>query len=220
MPPRLIVIGDIHGCHVSLTTLLPALELRSDDTVVTLGDYVDRGPNSAAVIETLSDLVSRCHFVPLIGNHEVMMVKAVESRRSQEFWLQNGGDLTLSSYGGRLSNVPQHHIVFLNHCVRYFETAHHFFVHACYDPVLPLDEQPDELLFWTHIFDYPPDPHASGKKAYVGHTPQFDFEINDFGHVAIIDTCCVGGGWLTAIDVNSQKTWQANELGELRVSGD
>jgi serine/threonine protein phosphatase 1 len=220
MPPRLIAIGDIHGCHASLTALLAALNLKSDDTVVTLGDYVDRGPDSSAVIETLTELVSKCHLVPLIGNHEIMMVKAIESRRSLEFWLQNGGDSTLASYGGRLANMPQHHLVFLHHCVRYFETERQFFVHACYDPEVPLDQQPDELLFWTHIFDFPPAPHTSGKKAFVGHTPQFDFEINDFGHVAIIDTCCVGGGWLTAIEANTGEVWQANELGEVRRSGD
>ena len=217
MPERLIAIGDIHGCQTALLTLLRAIDLRPSDTLVTLGDYVDRGPDSAAVLETLSNLVSQCHLVPLIGNHEIMMVKAMESRRSHEFWVQSGGNATLASYGGRLANIPQHHLVFLNHCVRYFEADKNFFVHACFDPNLPLAEQPEELLFWTHIFEFPPEPHCSGKRAVVGHTPQFSFEINDLGHVAIIDTCCVGGGWLTALECNTGQVWQANQAGEIRV---
>lgn len=217
MPERLIAIGDIHGCHTALEAILDAIKIRPSDTVVTLGDYVDRGPHSAAVLETLSNLVSKCHLVPLIGNHEIMMVKALESRRSHEFWLQSGGDATLASYGGKLTSIPQHHLVFLNHCVRFFETDRHFFVHACYDPELPFANQPEELLFWTHIFDVPPGPHCSGKRAIVGHTPQFDFEIHDFGHVAILDTCCVGGGWLTALECNSGEIWQTNEAGTLRT---
>ncbi len=217
MSERLIAIGDIHGCHTALTTLLQAIKPQPGDTLVTLGDYVDRGPDSAAVLETLSELVSKCHLVPLIGNHEIMLVKAMESRRSHEFWIQSGGAATLASYGGRLTNIPQHHLVFLHHCVRYFESDHDFFVHANYDPLLPLAEQPEATLFWSHIFDEPPEPHCSGKRAIVGHTPQFDFEINDFGHVAIIDTSCVGGGWLTALECRTGQVWQANQAGEMRT---
>jgi serine/threonine protein phosphatase 1 len=171
---------------------------------------------SAEAMEILVQLVAKCRVVPLIGNHEIMMVNAVKTKRDLEFWRANGGIPTIQSYGGNVKNIPQHHIMFLNHCVRYFETPSHFFVHASYDPEIPLEEQPGELLFWTHILDDPPGPHVSGKKAIVGHTPQEDFEVRDLGHVAIIDTFCVGGGWLTALDVDSGQCWQTNNFGELR----
>ena len=213
---RLIAIGDIHGCSRALHTLLREIDLKPQDTLVTLGDYVDRGPDSAAVLEMMVDLVSRCRLVPLIGNHELMMVRGIEHRDEFDFWQSCGGAATLASYGGRISNIPSSHRMFLNHCVRYFEAENHFFVHANYDEMVPLAEQPDEILFWTHIQEIPPGPHLSGKKAIVGHTPQADGEVNDMGHVCLIDTFCYGGGWLTAVEVNSAQVWQANDLGELR----
>ena len=73
--PRIIAIGDIHGCSDALERLLLEIQPESEDVVVALGDYVDRGPNSARVLEVLLELVTECHFVPLIGNHELMMFK-------------------------------------------------------------------------------------------------------------------------------------------------
>jgi serine/threonine protein phosphatase 1 len=214
---RTIAIGDIHGCATALAALLQAVAPTGSDTIVLLGDYVDRGLNSAEVLEMLVELVSRCHVVPLIGNHEIMMVNALQNKREVEVWCCNGGLPTIHSYGGRLQNIPAHHITFLNHCVRYYETESHFFVHASYIPNLPLERQPGEALFWTHILDQPPGPHLSGKKAIIGHTPQEDFEIRDFGHGAIIDTFCVGGGWLTALDIESEQVWQTDNFGTLRT---
>jgi serine/threonine protein phosphatase 1 len=213
---RTIAIGDIHGCDVALHALLMAVSPTLQDTLVLLGDYVDRGLHSDQVLETLTDLVSRCNVIPLIGNHEIMMVSASKSKRDLDYWIANGGLATIHSYGGRIQNIPQHHWAFLNHCVRYYENAAHFFVHASYDPDRPLDEQPSDVLFWTHILDDPPGPHISGKKAIVGHTPQENHEIRDWGHLAIIDTSCVDGGWLTAIDVGSGQVWQTDNLGHLR----
>lgn len=213
---RTIAIGDIHGCATALHALLKAFEPQRTDTIVLLGDYVDRGLQSADVLETLAVLVSRCNLVPLIGNHEIMMVNALKTKRDLDVWIENGGMATIHSYGGRIKNIPQHHVAFLNHCVRYFESDHHFFVHASYDPVLPFEQQPGDLLFWTHILDDPPGPHLSGKKAIVGHTPQESHEIRDLGHLAIIDTFCVDGGWLTGIDVATNEVWQTDNLGQLR----
>ena len=216
MPGRTIAIGDIHGCAVAFDTLLQAIAPARADTLITLGDYVDRGPNSSDVIEILNNLLPACNLVPLVGNHELMMMQALESRNSFEMWMQCGGDATLASYGNRLSNLPQHHRLFLNHCLQFYETPTHFFVHANYDPVLPLAQQPVELCLWTHIVEHVPPPHSNGKIAIVGHTPQMDGEIRDLGHVKIIDTHCYGGQWLTALDVDSGQVWQATNEGQLR----
>ncbi len=169
---RTIAIGDIHGCAIALETILQEISPQPTDTIVGLGDYVDRGLESSRVIEILVDLVSRCHFVPLIGNHELMMFKGMNDQKDFDFWFQFGGNTTLASYGNSLRNIPQHHMTFLSHCVRFFETDAHIFVHANYEPNTPLEEQPDELLFWEHINDFPPPPHYSGKTAVVGHTPR------------------------------------------------
>jgi len=219
MPGRTIAIGDIHGCAIALDTLLCAIRPTQKDTVVPLGDYVDRGPQSADVIEIFTNLVSDCKVIPLVGNHELMMMQALESKSSYDSWLQCGGNTTLASYGNRLSNLPQHHRLFLNHCVQYYETDTHFFIHANYDPNLELHEQPEQLALWTHIIDDIPDPHKNGKIAVVGHTPQMDGNVRDLGHIKMIDTHCYGNKWLTAMDVDTGHLWQATNAGALREIG-
>ena len=78
---RTLVIGDIHGCWRALQALLAAVDLRPDDRIITLGDYVDRGPNSRGVVERLIELHARGNLIPLRGNHDEMML---EARRSGE----------------------------------------------------------------------------------------------------------------------------------------
>ncbi len=216
---RTIAIGDMHGCAKALRCLLREINPTRSDTIIGIGDYVDRGMESSLVIETLLELVTTCRFIPLIGNHELMMYRGIHNGKSDfDFWFQHGGNATLASYGGRVENIPQHHMTFLSHCVRFYETDTHFFVHANYDPELPLAEQPDEVIFWQHIREIPPPIHDNGKIAIVGHTPQFGGEIRDVGHVKIIDTYCYGDQWLTALDVDNGTIWQANNEGQLRMS--
>ncbi|HMO15431.1 MAG TPA: aminotransferase class I/II-fold pyridoxal phosphate-dependent enzyme [Pirellulaceae bacterium] len=213
---RTIAIGDIHGCADALEALLNVIDLSSDDTIVTLGDYIDRGPASRDVLEILLELMSDCRLIPLLGNHELMLAKAFTSRTEYEHWCQFGGIATLRSYGNDIRNIPAHHLTFINHCQRYFATDTHFFVHASYDPFVDLPKQPDEILFWQHVEDRVPQPHISGRIAILGHTPQESGEIRDLGHIKIIDTFCYGDRWLTAYDVHTGEQWQARMDGLIR----
>ncbi len=217
---RTIAIGDIHGCATALKCLLKEIQPTREDTLVGIGDYVDRGMESAEVIETLVNLVTQCRFIPLIGNHELMMYKGLNSgvKSDFDFWVQHGGNATLASYGGRAENIPQHHLTFLSHCIRYFETDTHFFIHANFVHDLPLGQQPDDIAFWTHIRDFAPPRHISGKTAVVGHTPQTEGDILDLDHIQLIDTYCYGDQWLTALDVETGNVWQANNRGDLRTT--
>ncbi len=214
---RTIAIGDVHGCDQALQALLEAVKPERQDLVVGLGDYVDRGQNSAAVIDQLIDLLPRCKFIPLIGNHEIMMFQGLSSRAEYQFWMQHGGTSTVMSYGGDPGKIPQHHMSFLSHCTRYHETEKYIFVHANYDPWLPMDQQQDEVLFWQHILDDVPAAHESGKTVIVGHTPQHDGLIRNLGHVMVIDTFCYGDQWLTAVDPDHGICWQANNRGQVRT---
>ena len=74
---RTIAIGDIHGCATALQALLDEIEPTSNDTLIALGDFVDRGMESSRVLEMMTELVSSTRLVPLIGNHELMMFKAL-----------------------------------------------------------------------------------------------------------------------------------------------
>lgn len=218
MSGRVIAIGDIHGYLVSLEVLLDAIEPQPGDTIVTLGDYCDRGPDTRGVIDRLMALAGCCRLVPLIGNHDEMLLESADGDRAcLSSWLLFGGDATLASYGTRdPAEIPEEHLQFLERCRDWFETDRHFFVHANYVPHLPLDCQPAEVTRWRSLRDELPGPHRSGKIAVVGHTAQHDFEIFELGHLKCIDTCCYGGGWLTALEVSSGKLWQASAGGTLR----
>ena len=216
MAKRTIAIGDIHGCDLALESLLNAIGPTADDTIVPLGDYVDRGPNSRRVLDLLTSLVNHCRVVPLLGNHELMMLDSLDSEGAFRFWMDCGGRATLDSYGGALDAVPDIHWAFLRGLARFYETDSHFFVHASYEPGLGLEDQPDMALLWEHVVGAVPRPHYSGKTAVVGHTPQASGEVLDHGHLICIDTYCVGGGWLTALDVESRTIWQADVEGTLR----
>ena len=216
--PRLIAIGDIHGCLAALDRLLDEINPQPEDTVVTLGDYVDRGPDSRGVVDRLIELGSRTHLVGILGNHEQMMLDVLRHGDPHHAWLRYGGVETLESYGfnGDLNFLPPEHDRFFDSLGDYFESQDYIFMHAAYDPALPLDQQQTEMLRWYSLTQGIPGPHVSGKIAVVGHTANRAGEIVDAGHLLCIDTYCYGGGWLTAMELHSRTVWQASQQGELR----
>jgi serine/threonine protein phosphatase 1 len=214
--PRTIAIGDIHGCSLALAALIEAIEPDSEDVLVTLGDYINRGPDSRDVLDQLIDLSRRCRLVPLLGNHDQKLLEA-RAGTHPTTWIGMGGLATLDSYGpGRdLSLIPDEHFEFLEGCRDYYETDTHIFVHANYFPDIPMGEQEVGMLRWESLREMTPGPHESGKIVIVGHTSQKTGEILDLGHLMCIDTYCHGGGWLTALDVLTGEVWQANQRREL-----
>jgi serine/threonine protein phosphatase 1 len=220
MPPRIIAIGDIHGCSRALVRLLEAIDPRSDDLFVPLGDYVDRGPDSKGVIDRILELEQVCEVQPILGNHEEMMRVILAQQASPSGWLRYGGVATLESYGfdGDLSVVPEAHRDFLSRCLDYYETDCHFFVHGNYLHDVPLAELDPEILRWRSLVVWTPPPHQNGKVAVLGHTPEKSGEILDVGYLKCLDTFCYGGKWLTALDVTTGRIWQANQNGAMRAT--
>jgi serine/threonine protein phosphatase 1 len=216
MPARTIAIGDVHGCSVALAALLQAIDPQPEDTIVPLGDFVDRGHDSKGVLEQMIALADRCRLVPILGNHDEMMLHARNGRDDFRFWMNCGGITALDSYGssGQLDLIPAAHFRFLERCLPYHETPTHIFLHANYKPDVALDRQDDHTIRWLSLRDFVPGPHCSGKIAVVGHTPQSD--VLDLGHLICLDTKCYDGGWLSALDVQTKQSWQLNEQGELR----
>ena len=174
MSDRIIAIGDIHGYRTALRALLDAIAPQPGDTIVTLGDYVDRGPDSRGVIDELIALSAQCRLVPLLGNHDEMLLDVCTFKPElMDKWLAFGGDATIASYGGQLpEGMPPAHLCFLRDCGNFFESAGHFFVHGNYWPHLPLASQPPEMLRWESLKTRLPGPHCSGKKAVIGHSAQ------------------------------------------------
>jgi serine/threonine protein phosphatase 1 len=219
MSGRIIAIGDIHGCAAALESIIAAIAPTSDDIVVALGDYVDRGPDSKGVVDRLIELGQQCELIALQGNHEEMMLEVVRDNRPPYRWLQYGGMETLDSYGfvGDLGVIPPSHHDFYASMRDYYETEDFFFVHANYEPDVPLEHQSPFALRWQKLTEFTPGPHISGKRAMMGHTHDRGGEIFDIGHLVCIDTYCYGGGWLTAFELNSGQVWQANIAGEIRT---
>ena len=227
---RLLAIGDIHGCLRAFTTLLDAVALQPDDRIITLGDYVDRGPNSRGVLDRLIELHSTGRLVVLRGNHDIMMLDARHS--TDPMWVACGGGATLLSYGATdqqiedaiekgghygdlLLKVPPGHWRFLEEeCLPWYETETHFFVHANADADLPLDQQSDDMLYWQKLLR--PCVHVSGKTMICGHTRQKSGLPLNLGTTICIDTNVYEDGWLTCLDVHTGRIWQANELGKAR----
>lgn len=222
---RHLAVGDLHGCFTALTTLAAFVPFRPDDVIITLGDYVNRGPQTAAVLDWLIARDKTSTLIPLRGNHEIMMLLAREDHDAFERWLDVGGDRTLASYSrpsgttgdpGRLVDIPDEHWEFLTNRLRpWHEIETHFFVHANAYADAPLAEQPDFMLYWER-FDAPP-PHDSGKIMVCGHTSQRSGRPRNLGHAVCIDTKAYGGGWLTCLDIATGQYWQANERGETRT---
>jgi len=216
---RILAIGDIHGCSVALQTLVDLVPIRDEDFVVTLGDYVDRGPDSRGVLDWLIDRQATGQLISLRGNHEVMMLEAREGEDMEDGWLGVGGRATLASYtdaksAGKLSDVPDRHWRFLEQTRRYYETQTHFFVHANALPDWPLVDQPDDVVFWEKFHDTPP--HQSGKIMICGHTPQKSLRPRNIGHAVCIDTWVYRDGWLTCLNPETGEYWQANQQGQTR----
>ncbi len=209
---RLIAIGDIHGHALALHGLIQCIRPTSSDTIVTLGDYVNRGPDSRGVINQLIKLKDQCQLIPILGNHEEMMLDSRDDVHAELRWRNDGGDTTLKSYGesAGIGNIPASHWSFLASCRPYYETDQFVFTHANYCWYSKLDEQPPALLRWLSLEDSQPRPHMNGKTFIVGHTPG---PIRNFGHCLGLDTGCGFGGLLTAMNLLSGEIWQVTENG-------
>ena len=219
---RQLVMGDLHGCYDALRTLCDAVGLTPADTLITLGDYVNKGPDSRRVIDWLLELDSWLTLVPLRGNHDLLMHNARHDQAAYHRWQRAGGEATLRSYAGStgrvgtLADVPASHWQFLdNRLLPSFATDTHFFVHAGVDPALPLEDQPPAMLYECTFSD--PKPHCSGKIMVCGHTAQKSGVPLVTGHAICLETWCSGRGWLSCLDLGSGLVHQANQGRATRV---
>ncbi len=212
---RRIAIGDIHGCLTALATIFKAINPSLDDVIITLGDYVDRGPNSKGVIDHLIEFQKHHHLIHLMGNHEIQMIRALETHQDKERFLSDlcGGKDTLNSYGGSFDDIPEDHWEFIRSAKLYHELDKHILVHAGITSQTPVDQQDQETYYYQRF--YSQKPHISGKTIVCGHTIQGDLPNNQ-GHAICLDTCAYGGGWLSALDIDNGQIWQTNEQGQSR----
>ncbi len=215
---RTIAIGDIHGCIHALDAVLEAICPTPNDTIVVLGDVVDQGRGTRDVIDRLIALSGECQLICILGNHEELLLAVLEDEGLREYWFECGGLKTLYSYRfpGTMEDIPLEHIEFLKSFRDFYETDDFIFVHANYDPDLPMEEQDHRIMCWGLLSEVDARPHQSGKTVVVGHTEQVSGESLDLGFVKCLDTACWRYGWLTAMEVATGKVWQTSRFGSLR----
>lgn len=218
--PRVYAIGDVHGC---LERLVAIHELIAEDlaerptkhaTLIHLGDYVDRGPESAQVVDWLlsGPPVPTSTIVNLMGNHEHLMLNALASGQTEaaEVWLANGGSDSLMSWGvprgapqaDWAGRVPVPHLTFLRDLPTHARIGPYLFVHAGIRPGLALEQQSRHDMLWIR------EPFLSSRldHGFVvvhGHTPRQEPTVrpNRIG----IDTGAVMGGALTCVVLETDR---------------
>jgi serine/threonine protein phosphatase 1 len=222
LPPgqRVYAVGDVHGCMDRLAALH---ELIADDIaarpaeqtiLVHLGDYVDRGTDSAQVVDWLINgpPVPADEVVNLMGNHEHMMLAAIADadKDAPTLWLTNGGADSLLSWGiSRLvpplewaRRIPRQHLIFLRDLALCHRVGPYMFVHAGIQPGVPLERQTRHDMLWIR------EPFLSSRADHGavivhGHTPKREPIIQP-NRIAI-DTGAVLGGALTCVVLEEDK---------------
>ena len=180
--PFTYAIADLHGRYDLLSKAVTRIVEHSKSdrpaTVITLGDYVDRGPKSRQVIERLMDLgLPDLNLVCLKGNHEDIMWQCSRQPIKAGWWMDNGGGTTLISYGqnyGDIVNVnvvPEQHLRWIKELPLMHVDRHRVYVHAGVDPDLPLASQDPEQLLWK-IYKGP-DQRGHGTRHVVHGHHQF-----------------------------------------------
>lgn len=214
---KVYVFGDIHGCAGQLIRLQQEVDLESGDDAdpeIYLGDYIDRGPRSAEVIDLLIRRAQARPVIVLKGNHEVMLNRFLAGTLGLAGWLRAGALETLVSYGVRIGSdalddedrvraelrarMGDDHLAFLRAASDYVTFDGYFFTHAGVRPGIPLDRQVPEDLAWIregflqHRGDF-------GAVVVHGHTPEPApvFLPNRIG----IDTGAFATGRLTCLEL-------------------
>ena len=212
-------IGDVHGeaerllaLHRLIRVRIAKAGLAGRPTIVHLGDYVDRGPDSFGVIEAIRSLQADADLdvVALMGNHEQMLLDAKRSDRARRSWLNQGGEATLASYRAQgEDDITEDHLAWLSALptLHRIEAGKLIFVHAGVDPET-FPDCPDAIRLWTRdraFFDADGWSRETlgGWTVVHGHTPTtsgYPDVAGARGQRVNIDTGAVFGGRLTAAE--------------------
>ena len=201
--PLTYAIGDVHGCAALLDALLERIADHAGDRahrLVFLGDYIDRGPDSAAVLRTVSRLnwAEPERVVCLMGNHERMLLDALQTPLAAEHWLYNGGEATLAAFGAReVGDLPRDTLDWLEGLPTLHGDDARWYVHAGFRPGAEIPDPDDHTRLWIREPFLDGD-HDFGRHVVHGHSPQRNGrpEIRRFR--TNLDTAAVYGGALTA----------------------
>jgi serine/threonine protein phosphatase 1 len=217
------VVGDIHGCAKSFRSMvMEKIKLTKEDTLFLLGDYIDRGSDSKAVLDFIMELQRRSFNIkPIMGNHEYMLLKSLNDEEEFANWMKNGSAQTLMSFGvpeekvdepDSIRQIPDLYIDFLGGLSFYEETDDFYFVHAGLGRGIEDPKDDLETLFWSRK-EYYNKTILKNRILIHGHTPVSMISIQDRifdgeGKILNLDGGCVythisGFGHLAGMNLDS-----------------
>lgn len=228
-------IGDIHGGLKALIQLLNKLEVKDDDTLIFMGDYVDGWSESAQVIQFLMELSEKINCVFIKGNHDNWCENWLKSEDVNMTWYIHGGKETMESYNGFSEEEKKQHLKFFQNMKLYFiDNKNRLFIHAGFTSMHGVSKEPYEASFtfdrtlWEMALaldkniDKNSELYPSRLKhyheIYIGHTPTTNFNSLEPMHAANIwniDTGVAFSGKLTGMNIDTKTYLQSDNIREL-----
>lgn len=229
---RIIAIGDIHGGLKALIQLLNKIEVKDEDTLIFVGDYVDGWSESAQVIQFLIELSQKINCVFIKGNHDVWCEEWLKSDEVNATWYMHGGKETMESYSGFSFDDKKTHLAFFeNMPLYYLDDENRLFLHAGFTSMKGVEKEVYEKTFyfdrtlWEMALTLDkgisedsliyPNRLKQYKEIYIGHTPttNFGFDVPmQAANVWNIDSGAAFKGKLSGVDVNTKEVFQSDNL--------
>lgn len=229
---RRFVIGDIHGGLKGLQQILNRCNLKKEDKIIFLGDYVDGWSESDTVIDYLITIKDNQNCVFLRGNHDDLLLNYLKTKQFNKEWFQHGGESTIEAYQKVDSKTIQKHIEFLESLQDYYiDETNRLFIHAGFTNLKGVEfEYFKPLFYWDRTLwecalalnpnlnrdsEYYPSRLKLYQEIYIGHTPVTRIGMTIPHNVANIwnlDTGAAFKGPLTILDVDSKEFWQSDPL--------
>jgi serine/threonine protein phosphatase 1 len=218
---RTFVIGDIHSHYDQLIEALNCVNFNiKTDTLISLGDLIDRGPKPIEVIEKLMQLKN---FIHILGNHDDWCLQFLKTGNTPFEWISQGGKTTLDAYKNDPKLIKKHIDFFEKAKLYYIDKERRLFVHGGYNHRIPFDLQIDNkeliwdrsLLFTAMEYEQSNLKFNEFHEIFVGHTPtQFIKESTPkkFSNLWMLDTGVFISGKLTIMNVETKEYWQSKGI--------
>jgi serine/threonine protein phosphatase 1 len=216
---RKFVIGDIHSHYEEMMELLEIVNFDFDnDTLISLGDLVDRGTNPIGVIETLMKIKK---FIHILGNHDVWCYQYLVNKDQPAEWISQGGKSTLNAYLNNQEYQERHISFFEKARLYYVDGENRLFVHGGFNHRIPFKLQIDnkELLTFDRSlvltameYEQYDQTFKEFSEIFVGHTPTQFIKENipkKFSNLWMLDTGVYISGKLTIMDIDTKEFWQS-----------
>jgi serine/threonine protein phosphatase 1 len=218
-------IGDVHGHAGLLRSLLDVIEVHAEHRtfrIVTIGDYIDKGPDSAGALDLLmkASAAAPSRFVCLMGNHDLALVRAARDRACEAKFFEMGGEALLAQHGVRHADeLPPDLIAWVSALPTWCRDEARYYVHAGLDPRLAVDAQTDEVRL-SMRGRFLSEDHDFGWHVVHGHTPQMTGYPTFRPHRTNIDTGVYQTGVLTAVAFqrNERSPFALLQASDTRIS--